>query len=242
SVLSQIYAPVLLAMIMKSISLRVRHEKLRTPIRLDDGFLEELETLIALLGRHISEAKTLGHAELINTSLAIFIKDLFAVVHPAHAARLSGTYIRALRKKEDAPFETEFTLGFLRRLAMYDHVVALNSPRLIPAGVQRKTERERDMSVPSNTTGGSSLQAMGFSASGRPYSTPPGGLGVSAPYPAPGVRPRVGSTEMDGVSGTDSLEPHWLLELVIQACVSATEHKTQAVRMSGLALLRDLQV
>lgn len=51
------------------------------------------------------KAKTFAHAELINSSLALFIKDLFAVIHPAHAARLSGTYIRALRKKEDAPFE-----------------------------------------------------------------------------------------------------------------------------------------
>lgn len=89
---------------------------------------------------------------------------------------------------------------------MYDHVVALNSPRLIPAGVQRKSERDA----------GSLLQPTRFSSTGRPYSTPPGGLGVSAPYPAAGVRPRVGSTEMDGVSGTDSLEPHWLLELVMQ--------------------------
>lgn len=47
----------------------------------------------------------LGHAELINNSLAIFIRDLFAVVHPAHAARLCVSYIRALRSKEDAPFE-----------------------------------------------------------------------------------------------------------------------------------------
>lgn len=29
--------------------------QLRTPVRLDDAFLEELETLIALLARHISE-------------------------------------------------------------------------------------------------------------------------------------------------------------------------------------------
>lgn len=50
------------------------------------------------------QAKTLGHADLINTSLALFIKDLFAVVHPAHAARLCGAYIRALRSKEDSPF------------------------------------------------------------------------------------------------------------------------------------------
>lgn len=47
------------------------------------------------------QARTLGHADLINTSLALFIKDLFAVVHPAHAARLCGAYIRALRSREE---------------------------------------------------------------------------------------------------------------------------------------------
>lgn len=51
------------------------------------------------------QAKTLGNADLINTSLALFIRDLFAVVHHTHAARLCATYIRALRSKEDTPFE-----------------------------------------------------------------------------------------------------------------------------------------
>lgn len=104
--------------------------------------------------------------------------------------------------------QTHFTLGFLRRLAMYDHVVALNTPRLIPAGVQRMSERDVLHGA------GVLLPHDGFPA--RPYSTPPGGLGVIAPYPVPSVRARVGSTDMDGISGTDSLEPHWLLELVIQ--------------------------
>ncbi|CAM9251564.1 unnamed protein product [Ascophyllum nodosum] len=236
TVLSQVYAPVLLAMVLKSLSLRVKHEKLRTPIRLDDAFLEELETLIALLARHISEAKKLSHADLINCSLANFIRDLFAVVHPAHAARLCGSYIRALRSKEDAPFETQFTLGFLRRLAMHDHVVALNSPGLIPSGVHRKTER--DLAVASSTlvnSGGSS----------RPYSVPSGGVGVALGLGLSGaaVRPRVGSLELDGVTPTDSLDPHWLVELCVQkACVGATVHESPAVRMSGLELLRELQV
>ena len=35
--------------------------QLRTPIRLDDAFLEELETLIALLARHISEVWNAEH-------------------------------------------------------------------------------------------------------------------------------------------------------------------------------------
>lgn len=96
---------------------------------------------------------------------------------------------------------------------MYDHVVALNSPRLIPAGVSRKIERS---SLPQIGSVGALQQTAGFSASGRPYSAPVGGLGVTAPYPAPSIRPRVGSTEIEGVSATDSLEPHWLLELVIQ--------------------------
>lgn len=104
--------------------------------------------------------------------------------------------------------KTQFTLGFLRCLAKHDHVVALNSPRLIPVGVQRRSER--DLLQCSSAL----LPQGGFST--RPYSTPPGGLGVIAPYPVPSVRARVGSTEMDGVSGTDCLEPHWLLELVIQ--------------------------
>ncbi|CAN0055320.1 unnamed protein product [Pylaiella littoralis] len=233
TVLSQVYAPVLLAMILKSISLRVRHEKLRTPVRLDDSFLEELETLVVLLARHISEAQTLGHVDLINTSLALFIRDLFAVVHPAHAARLCGAYIRALRSKGDAPFETQFTLGFLRRLAMHDHLVALNYPRLIPSGVHRKTER--DMAVLS-----SALVNSGFST--RPYSMPSGGYGAGLGLSGSALRPRVGSVEYDQAAATDSLEPHWLLELCIQACMSATEHEIQAVRMSGLVLLRELQV
>ncbi|CAM9497928.1 unnamed protein product, partial [Scytosiphon promiscuus] len=234
TVLSQVYAPVLLAMILKSISLRVRHEKLRTPVRLDDSFLEELETLIVLLARHISEARTLGHADLINTSLALFIRDLFAVVHPAHAARLCGAYIRALRSRADSLFETQFTLGFLRRLAMYDHVVALNSPRLIPTGVNRKTERDTAVSSTAMVNSGNST---------RPYSMPSGGYSaVGVMSGTGGLRGSGGSLEFDGATATDSLEPHWLLELCIQACMSATDHDSQGVRMSGLALLRELQV
>ncbi|CAN0423915.1 unnamed protein product, partial [Ectocarpus sp. 12 AP-2014] len=232
TVLSQVYTPVLLAMILKSISLRVMHEKLRTPVRLDDSFLEELETLVVLLARHISEAKTLGHADIINSSLAGFIRDLFAVVHPAHAARLCGSYIRVMRSSQDALYETQFTLGFLRRLAMYDHVVALNSPRLIPSGVNRKTER--DLALWCSSTSGTSA---------RPYSMPSGGYGVGLGLSGSALRPRLGSLEFDAAAtATDSLEPHWLLELCIQACISATDHEIPTVRMSGLALLRELQV
>lgn len=107
--------------------------------------------------------------------------------------------------------QTQFTLGFLRRLAMYDHVVALNSPRLIPSGVHRKTER--DMAVSTSTT---ALVNSGGNSSARPYSMPSGygaGLGLSGSA----LRPRVGSMEFDaGATATDSLEPHWLLELCIQ--------------------------
>lgn len=182
------------------------------------------------------------------------------MVHPAHAARLCGAYIRALRSKEDAHFEvrvraewntrsantvskpppstpdntwqqqtrlifidlliycvrtiipteqTQFTLGFLRRLAMHDHLVALNYPRLIPSGVHRKTER--DMAVSS-----SALVNSGVST--RPYSMPSGGYGTGLGLSGSALRPRVGSVEYDPAAGTDSLEPHWLLELCIQVC------------------------
>lgn len=108
-------------------------------------------------------------------------------------------------------FQTEFTLGFLRRLAMYDHVVALNSPRLIPSGVHRKTER--DLAVAS-----SALVNSGGTT--RPYSVPSGGVGVGvgvgSVLSGAALRPRVGSSELDGATPTDSLEPHWLVELVIQ--------------------------
>lgn len=111
------------------------------------------------------------------------------------------------------PNQTQFTLGFLRRLAMYDHVVALNSPRLIPTGVHRKTER--DMAVSMSST---ALVNSGGNSSTRPYSMPSSGYGAGLSGSA--LRPRVGSMEFDaGATAPDSLEPHWLLELCIQVCV-----------------------
>ena len=99
---------------------------------------------------------------------------------------------------------------------MYDHVVALNSPRLIPSGVSRKTER--DMAVSMTST---ALVNSGGNSSARPYSMPSGGYGAGLGLSGSALRPRVGSMEFDaGATATDSLEPHWLLELCIQVeCV-----------------------
>lgn len=91
---------------------------------------------------------------------------------------------------------------------MYDHVVALNSPRLIPSGVYRKSER--DLAVSSS----SALVNSGVPT--RPYSMPAGGFGPGLGLSGSALRPRLGSSEFDGATATDSLEPHWLLELVIQ--------------------------
>ena len=110
---------------------------------------------------------------------------------------------------------------------MHDHVVALNSPGLIPSGVHRKTER--DLAVASSTlvnSGGSS----------RPYSVPSGGVGVALGLGLSGaaVRPRVGSLELDGVTPTDSLDPHWLVELVIQAGGLLSTFAAKMVRAHAL--------
>lgn len=91
---------------------------------------------------------------------------------------------------------------------MYDHVVALNSPRLIPTGVNRKTERDTAVSSSAMVNSGNST---------RPYSMPSGGYsGVGLMSGTGGLRGSGGSLEFDGAPATDSLEPHWLLELCIQ--------------------------
>lgn len=127
---------------------------------------------------------------------------------------LRNTHTRAPCLSLPAPAkQTQFTLGFLRRLAMYDHVVALNSPRLIPSGVHRKTER--DMAVAMSST---ALVNSGGNSSTRPYSMPSGGYGAGLGLSGSALRPRVGSMEFDAGAATDSLEPHWLLELCIQVC------------------------
>lgn len=109
---------------------------------------------------------------------------------------------------------------------MYDHVVALNSPRLIPSGVHRKTERDMNKSSAAGALSGSSPAGGGVggggvgSSSTRPYSMPSGGGGYGPGLGLSGAA-RGGSLEFDagpGSAPTDSLEPHWLLELCIQAC------------------------
>lgn len=96
---------------------------------------------------------------------------------------------------------------------MFDHVVALNSPRLIPSGVHRKTERDMAVSM-------SSTALVNSGSYSRPYSMPSGGYGPGLGLTGSAMRPRLGSMEFDaGATATDSLEPHWLLELCIQVCV-----------------------
>lgn len=96
---------------------------------------------------------------------------------------------------------------------MYDHVVALNSPRLIPSGVHHKTER--DIAV-------SSYALVNLGVSVRPYSMPSGMHGPGLGLSGSALRPQLGVTESDGVTAANNLEPHWLLELVIQVCYAAS--------------------
>lgn len=58
--------------------------------------------------------------------------------------------------------------------------------------------------------------SVGVSA--RPYSLPSGGFGDTS------IIARLlgySSSDFDGAGSTDSLEPHWLLEIVIQVCPRA---------------------
>ena len=102
------HGPLVFKLILKSLSLRITHERKRTPVILDGCYLESIESLVQLLSTEVYNCLTSGswRGGKLNSALAQFLRSLFALIAPAQVRRLVLAYFArpASRREEGARF------------------------------------------------------------------------------------------------------------------------------------------
>lgn len=139
------HGPVLLAIILKSLALRIKHEDKQTLVVLDEETMVVFENLIYRLLREINYKKnSLLPPRKLNLAIANFIRQLFALVVPIQVGRLLAYYLiqsRKLQKQtytqsQKVPMEqVKNRLNFLQHIAASDYFVTLNFPLQIDSAL-----------------------------------------------------------------------------------------------------------
>jgi hypothetical protein len=127
------HCPMLLRMVYKSLALRICREGLRAPVVLDVQFMGAIENLVMLLAvESASFSGGLWRSRRLVSSLASFLRSLFALVSPHQVIRLVRSYFRASRRNNRVE-EAELRLQMVEELGWFDHFVAVNFPYTIDA-------------------------------------------------------------------------------------------------------------
>lgn len=130
------HCPMLLRMVYKSLALRISREGLRAPVVLDVQFMGAIENLVMLLAvEAASYSSGLWRSRKLVSSLAAFLRSLFALVSPNQVIRLIRSYFRASRRNSRVE-EAELRLQMVEELGWFDHFVAVNFPYTIDAPLQ----------------------------------------------------------------------------------------------------------
>lgn len=127
------HCPMLLRIIYKSLAMRICREGLRAPVVLDVQFMGAIENLVMLLAvESASFSSGLWRSRKLVSSLATFLRSLFALVSPNQVIRLIRSYFRASRRNNRVE-EAELRLQMVEELGWFDHFVAVNFPYTIDA-------------------------------------------------------------------------------------------------------------
>lgn len=129
------HGPLLLRFIYKSLVLRIEREKKRAPVLLDEQYFHALENLVILLTLEAAVVPSgLWRSRKIVSSLAHFLRSLFAVAAPLQVLRLIKSSFRSMRTRLN-PHNTELRLLMIEELSLFDYFVAANFPYTLDAPV-----------------------------------------------------------------------------------------------------------
>ena len=132
------HGPILLAMIMKSLSLRIIRDKKKSPVIMDEEFMAALEALMSALAREVhTRGKSVLPCRRLNMAISYFLRDLFAVVVPLQVARIVCAYFISSRKiqrenqeisQKPQTDQVKTRINFIHELCRMDHFFAVNFP------------------------------------------------------------------------------------------------------------------
>lgn len=132
------HGPILLATIMKSLSLRIIRDHKNAPVIMDEEFIVALENLMSSLAREVhTRGKSMLPCRRLNMAISHFLRDLFALVVPMQVARVVHAYFISSRKiqRENQEIsqkpqvdQVKTRINFIHELARLDHFFAVNFP------------------------------------------------------------------------------------------------------------------
>lgn len=241
-------APVLLELIKKSLGTRL-HDLLQqadntlvssvdTPplILLDRVVLDQLERLVAMITDACIDSRNFDSREFqqvsidVNDSIVRFLRDMFAFLHPKCVHRLVLVYFSRFVVKDGKHWQDrdskiglrcsweicKLRLNAVTAFIRLPDFVRINSPQMV-------NWSRWSMSVHGPVTRSFFDTAMDTFVS----------LGL------PGFATTDGPSANDVVS-MPILKPHWLAELVVDICLSGTEHAEQKIQHRASSLLHEL--
>ena len=132
------HGPILLAMITKSIALRIFREQKNTPVIMDKDFMNLMVELLDTLAREVhSKGTSLLPARNLNIAISHFLREMFALIAPLQSAKLVYAYFLSSRKNQRVNFDRTQKVQvnqitdrfyFLKELVLMDHFFAFNFP------------------------------------------------------------------------------------------------------------------
>ena len=239
-------APVLLEIIKKSLGTRL-HDLVRqadnslqsspdTPplIRLDGVILDTFEKLISMITDACIDSRNFDSREFqqvsidVNDSIVRFLRDLFAFLDPECVHRLILVYFSRFVVKDGKHWQDrdskiglrcsweicKLRLNAITAFIRFPDFVRVNSPQM-----------GNLTSWPSNGR----IARSFFDRSIESFFS----LGM------PGFATTDGPNANDGVK-VPRLKPHWLAELVVDICLSGTEHAEHKIQHRASSLLHEL--
>ena len=127
----------LFQMILKSLILRICREGKSTPVILDDQYAFVLENLVSAIATEVvtNQPSGVSRYRRLNGALAVFLRDLFAVIAPSQVSTLVDAYFTAMHShyNRSKTVETELRLQFLEEFSLFDHSLAVNFPYTLDA-------------------------------------------------------------------------------------------------------------
>lgn len=237
-------APVMFEIVKQSLGWRVANlfrrikdnkmfKKCPPLVTLDDGLLNSLEHVIALITEACLDSRNFDSHETrrtcidVNDSVLRFLRDLFAFLDPTCVYRLITVYLSRLVTKETRQWQdrdsniglccaweiTKLQLNAVSAFVRFPDFIKINSP-------QMHTWREGWTTVPAISS------VLLFDDILNRYHN----LG----------HPSLTNAEEGSNFEIPRMRPHWLAEIVVDICILCTEHAENDIRRRGASLLLEL--
>lgn len=126
--------PVLLKIILKSLTFRIKSQGMRAPILLDEQCFSALENLIMMLALEaFNIVAGLWSARDTVRLVSNFLRSLFALLAPGQVIKLIQSFFKVAKMGKGKAEELELRLLAAEELSFFDHFVAANFPLALDA-------------------------------------------------------------------------------------------------------------